>query len=437
MKHKFFLVLMIFGLFSVVFFSCRKEIYNLVNGQSTVIYDARSWYEANQSHAVSIKSAAVKGGNLYAKPDWNHAYSCDHKKFTIVEIPISTQGRFGFVSDECKDAYVKTGDDRYMNSLTFMVVQTEKESNIKIGFLMTIIPDKAFRDSTGFKSFASQYMKLQKNFSGVVLYHELNGNFANGWQFSHGKAVRTLVPDNGEGIGVQMKSTTTTCYTTTITGYYQDCVNYYTAFENADGSYSITGYSGTACGSAYSQVIASYQSCSASDTGNTNGGGGYVSGVTGSAPYVSKGGDIFCKAGMARTMSVQSRTTCVQAIMAYIMQQFCEVHITVQQFIDFYNSLYTPKCDVDGTPTTNTEGFVSRYFNIASFPGYKAAIDNGDIVMVDIPTSTPYVMHEIAVIGYHLDGSLIYMDPARGYLMEVAPSSFNPRTAICITGAKN
>jgi len=55
--------------------------------------------------------------------------------------------------------------------------------------------------------------------------------------------------------------------------------------------------------------------------------------------------------------------------------------------------------------------------------------------MVDMPTDDPNVLHNIAVVGYHPDGSLIIMDPREGYLQEVSPyNNFGSYYKISITG---
>ena len=63
-------------------------------------------------------------------------------------------------------------------------------------------------------------------------------------------------------------------------------------------------------------------------------------------------------------------------------------------------------------------------FNIAPFRGFYNDIQQGRMIMMDIPTPTPGQTHNIAVVGYHPDGWLIYMDPESGTLNEVSPYGF-------------
>ena len=154
-----------------------------------------------------------------------------------------------------------------MNSLTQMVVVTEKGNKNSTGFLMTIIPDKDYLEATDFKAFYSSYKSWQKGFSGYIFYHTLGGDFANGWKFADGKIIKTVKQKTGEGIDIGLKSATdyncSDYYTIT---WYQDCTDWYTMTE-----YSNT-YNGTTCGASYAEWEYLYSVCSYGG----GGGGGYT-----------------------------------------------------------------------------------------------------------------------------------------------------------------
>ena len=110
----------------------------------------------------------------------------------IVEIPLTPQESFGFYSSEDKSVFEETSDKRFLQSKTNLVILSNKINNKITGFLMTIIPDNNYRIATEYNSYNSTYMKWQKGFSGYVLYHTIEGTYANGWRFLDGKVVSTV-----------------------------------------------------------------------------------------------------------------------------------------------------------------------------------------------------------------------------------------------------
>ncbi|MDD4191551.1 MAG: hypothetical protein PHI28_09470 [Mangrovibacterium sp.] len=255
MKNKLLKVLLLLVLAGGVLYSCKEEIAGLFDAQAPDVDQVQSWYNANLPQGVYLKSAGFNGGRLYAKPDWKHAYKGKHEKFHTVEVPLSTQGRFGFAPMECKHAYDETGDRRYIRSLTQMVIVTEKENNKTYGFLMTIIPDKEYRDETKFKSYFSKYKKWQKEYSGYVFYHTLEGDFTNGWKLSDGKVTKSVKPKDGGDIGLHLKSGYTECTDYYWEQWYELCTDWYT--ETEWGS----EYGGTTCEGPYVEYEYLYTEC--------------------------------------------------------------------------------------------------------------------------------------------------------------------------------
>lgn len=57
---------------------------------------------------------------------------------------------------------------------------------------------------------------------------------------------------------------------------------------------------------------------------------------------------------------------------------------------------------------------------------YKDAftIDKGYIIMTAVASEMENSAHNVAIIGYHTNGNLIYMDPEYGHWREAPVSSF-------------
>lgn len=114
------------------------------------------------------------------------------------------QGEFGFATEDSYRTFKESGDKQFISSQTRIVI--EKKGIITDGFLMTIIPDKDYQVSNDFKTYSSSYRKWQKGFSGVILYHKLDGSFANGWKLSEGKVVNRIKHKGDKKIPIQLSS---------------------------------------------------------------------------------------------------------------------------------------------------------------------------------------------------------------------------------------
>jgi hypothetical protein len=234
-----------------IIFSCKNELLDLFDDSSVGIVEAQAWYDSNFTSGLTLKSASLEEGRL-AKPAWEHAFRRIHADFITVEVPLSIQGRFGIVTEENRQAFYESGDDRYMLSLSRMVVLTEKKSGNTYGFLMTIMPNKGCRESKKFNAFHSTYLKWQKGFSGYVVYNNLDGSFSNGWKIEDGKVTKSVKQGGDTEIGLRLKSATTTCTDYYWVQWYQDCTDYYTLTEWSAGNYTTT-FSGTTCDAPYSE----------------------------------------------------------------------------------------------------------------------------------------------------------------------------------------
>jgi hypothetical protein len=167
------------------------------------------------------------------------------QQLCTVEVPLLTMGRFGFSTKECRDVFDVSGDDRYLQSLTRLVILKENEdANLK-GCLMTIIPDLEYRTSKSFDAFKSTYKNLQQDFSGYIFYHNLDGTFSNGWKVQNGEIIKTVSQSQNSNLSLQysaLKSLNVLafCQDVYITQYWMQCTDWY-----SDAAY--TQYVNTTC----------------------------------------------------------------------------------------------------------------------------------------------------------------------------------------------
>ena len=213
---------------------------------------------------------------------------------------------------------------------------------------------------------------------------------------------------------------------------YQQCTDWYSVGENQDEYFQY--YSGTTCNT-WSAITNSFTICSTD--GGSNGAGGAGGGSQGGpAPYVFVTGDILCTTGLATTMPVQLPNNCVTAIMEYIDNEFCGGSKNEGAFILDYLLTFGGDVPSNGVDYADMVNFSDRHFNLAAFQGIQGGIDNGNIIMTNVPTATAGVTHNVAVIGYHPGGDIIYMDPQEGKLMQAPQSHFSMNYVVSISSCK-
>lgn len=151
------------------------------------VAEAKSWFETTQQSLITLKSAkTVNGKEVTLKPNWVHAFKSKNSKYEVVETELLSQGGFGFATKESFDVYNNAKRQEYLTSLSRLVVVKNKETKNRVSFIMTIVGDKNFLEKKKFK-INDTYLKRDNELSGYVLYHNLNGDFVNGWNYKEGK----------------------------------------------------------------------------------------------------------------------------------------------------------------------------------------------------------------------------------------------------------
>lgn len=186
--------------------------------------------------------------------------------------------------------------------------------------------------------------------------------------------------------------------------------------------------------------------CSYEDSGTIGGGGaggddGAIISPGGGNPqdpqkYQPSSSDVLSRPNLKPTMPTQLPNACVTAMMEYINQEVCGGNINEGVYIlDYLNTykIYIPEM---GVSIENLEPFLSRHFNVLTFSSFSHAIDNGQVIMTDIQSTIENLSHNVLVIGYKINGQLIYMDPEKGFLQQAHASYFKQNYAHPIDGCK-
>lgn len=201
-KKTVFLTFTFLGLLNILFIACHPVAEVLTeNNVSRMTYKkevaaARKYYESQlKVKATKTLDKRTESGVIAnMEPLWGRKYTYRGKTKDIrtVETVMKGSKRATFMLPEVREKYKTTKDERYKQSITRLVVETNIETGGVRAFTMTIIPSLKYLEMTNFKPFANTYLKLDKHFEGRILFHEMDGQFANGWVYSDGKITHTI-----------------------------------------------------------------------------------------------------------------------------------------------------------------------------------------------------------------------------------------------------
>ncbi|HTD98564.1 MAG TPA: hypothetical protein VK668_04735 [Mucilaginibacter sp.] len=236
LTFRLIIVLMVMGL-ALIIHSCKKDNHNI---QSETISDptvmaAKQWYENSYAGAKVNKLSTQSIGheskdwNKIFSPYWDKSVAFVSKDMTIVEAQALKKGDMAF-STLTVDS--NKFDFSHSNSITSLLII--KQQNTFGIYAMTIMADPSYLKGDYGKLKNNTYRNRDKDFTGAVFYHSLDGTFINGWQYVNGKVTTPLyegnAPDATNQLVVQstgnQKTNTTGCTATMITTFWQNCAYY-------------------------------------------------------------------------------------------------------------------------------------------------------------------------------------------------------------------
>lgn len=204
MKNKFLIALLLVFFLVCAFIACREEFVpqSPKNTQASLAVErsiAKSWYEEHASQRKQIRTRAdnhtVTLSTIDMEPVWEESFQRKKGRYKTVEALMLGSKRKSFATETSYKKYEETQNSRYNRSLTRLIVLTNQETNETIGFTMTIMPSVEYMEQTDFKPFYNSYLKRDKNFDGYIIYHDLDGNFVNGWKYVKGKITHLVTQD--------------------------------------------------------------------------------------------------------------------------------------------------------------------------------------------------------------------------------------------------
>lgn len=199
--------------------------------QELTVSVARQWFESKYTPVVPTRS--VDGTERLQKPYWEKAKEHNRKRYEVVETPILSQG-VHVVMDRETAAYWESGmkSDFIRNTIRMVVLRDKKKGTTR-SFIMTFVGTLEYLKKTRTIG-KNSYLYRQPDFSGSVLFHELDGTFMNGWRYSDGRIVGTLSRINGNKHTVKTSDANTrmlveVCEDVCYQVYEKVCEEYYVA----------------------------------------------------------------------------------------------------------------------------------------------------------------------------------------------------------------
>jgi hypothetical protein len=167
---------------------------NVLGRRNASLDRAISWYEEQkQGEATMLKFATGEEQLFYTEPSWKYRLETRSDNSYTLEVDLTDRIALDFVTDENAAEYESTGDFRYKHSVTRLIIRSNEETGDKIGFLMTIIPSPSFTKQFYRRMNKNTYLNRDPDFDGLIVYHNLDGTFSNGWKYVKGEIITSLI----------------------------------------------------------------------------------------------------------------------------------------------------------------------------------------------------------------------------------------------------
>jgi len=256
--------LVLFLLLLLSFYRCEENLKNdepVQNISQFTVEQAQAWFGSEWAATISLKSGSTESPKIGIKPDWCDGFTSHNSKFDVVEVGLLVQGNFGFADQTSSKDWKMTKNPKMITSLTRMVFMKDKKNGRIDQFLMTIVGNKEYHDKKIGQLSDNSYFTREKHFSGYIFFHDLTGNFINGWNYEKGKIVRKCSQNNGNNLPIVLKKAD--CIAVTVTLYNQFCTDWY-----HNGQYNYTN-----CEDRVAEYEYYYLYCSYEPSGGGSGGG--------------------------------------------------------------------------------------------------------------------------------------------------------------------
>lgn len=224
-------------LLGALILSCQDEVTGSLENKvqdavfNATVEKAKAIFESKSPDFPVIQSRSADGveKGIVFEPVWDEAFVAGHKDGSItVETHIRVSQPFHILPQDAQEAYEQTKDSRYLQHLSRSVVLMREEENAEpLAFLMTIAGSKKYMETHDFQLYDVSYAEIPEDFSGMILYHTLAGDFINGWKVEEGRQFSSCEPISDEEANLLSRAISTgqnvACRTETMTKNYFVC----------------------------------------------------------------------------------------------------------------------------------------------------------------------------------------------------------------------
>ena len=224
-------------LLGALILSCQDEVTGSLENKvqdavfNATVEKAKAIFESKSPDFPVIQSRSADGveKGIVFEPVWGEAFVANHKDgSTTVETHIRVSQPFHILPQDAQEAYEQTKDSRYLQHLSRSVVLMREEENAEpLAFLMTIAGSKKYMETHDFQLYDVSYTEIPEDFSGMILYHTLAGDFINGWKVEEGRQFSSCEPISDEEANLLSRAISTgqnvACRTETMTKHYYMC----------------------------------------------------------------------------------------------------------------------------------------------------------------------------------------------------------------------
>lgn len=185
--------LLLFVLAGIIY-SCKKDETSSEEEFSPEVLEAKTWFESQVATGTLPMPMAGSETTIVLKPNWVRIFPDENANYKVLEVHLNGAEQSPFVTAECSEKYQQTKDKRYLASQIRLVIQTNKDTKAKDGFMMVAYPDLSYLEAHKDNPLNGvTYLKRPSDFSGLISYYNMKGEFVNGWKYIDGTAYTIAI----------------------------------------------------------------------------------------------------------------------------------------------------------------------------------------------------------------------------------------------------
>ncbi|MDR1756834.1 MAG: hypothetical protein LBR65_07770 [Culturomica sp.] len=194
MKHKPYVL---FLLCIFLFIRCEREEIAVPPSRSPE--SLAEWYETNYPQALRLKIEEEYVGSAMT-PHWESARFAGNGHLRSMEAEMLSDGLLVYHPDWKEKAdmpAVRNTSYPSAYSFTRLIILANEEIGEQICFLMTVVPTAEYyaRHPDFHEDFS--YFDKPAEYNGLVLYHNMEGELVNGWEYEAGRITERITPAEG------------------------------------------------------------------------------------------------------------------------------------------------------------------------------------------------------------------------------------------------